>query len=127
MTYKAQGTTNSSGQDVQEPAGFPSGQGSNAILAPPITLTKPASFIYINNSGVYAFAYVSASGAAGLSTDSAAGRANYITGSIVSASATNLGGGEGVHKFEINPVAWRRCDGAADGRLGDITFVYKGK
>jgi len=127
--YKPQGTKNSSGQDVQEPAGFPSGKHlGKAILPAPLAgdgwangqIVKTPNHILVNNTGIYAFAYISASGASGLATDSNPGRLNYRSGSVVSASA-------GPVRVDINPVAWRRCDGAADGRIGDITFVYKGK
>tara|TARA_Y100000593_G_scaffold94632_1_gene194767 strand:- start:707 stop:1099 length:393 start_codon:yes stop_codon:yes gene_type:complete len=119
--YKSTGTKNSSGQDVQEPTGFPAARGSKAVCPAALAgggVAKTPDHIIVNVGGTFAFAYASASNP-DLATDSQPGRLNYTTGSVVSASA-------GPVRLDINPVAWRRCDGAADGRTGDVTFVYGG-
>ena len=72
-------------------------------------IVKAPSYVNVNQAGTYAFAYDSASAALATTTT------NYITGSVVQSD----GGGI---RLDINPVAWRRTDGA--DAVGQVTFVY---
>tara|TARA_R100001594_G_scaffold94537_1_gene128750 strand:+ start:250 stop:573 length:324 start_codon:yes stop_codon:yes gene_type:complete len=72
------------------------------------THQKRPSYVVVNDSGSYAFCYDS--GSHGTAT-------TYLTGSVVNEVV-----GAGGIRLDINPVAWRRCDGV-DSK-GQVTFVY---
>tara|TARA_R100000008_G_C3455429_1_gene101493 strand:+ start:187 stop:531 length:345 start_codon:yes stop_codon:yes gene_type:complete len=75
-------------------------------------ITKRPTYVNINTAGTYAFLYESTASIGGTHAGPGGG---YITGSTVVVNHGNL-------KLDINPIAWRRCDGA--DAVGQITFVY---
>ena len=89
---------------------------SNAITPAENTLTKNPSYIMINTSGSYGFMYT-ATGSLSAGTVMAFSSASYfITGSVSDADSP--------FRLDIQPIAWHRQD--ADGKVGDITFIYRG-
>ena len=74
---------------------------------------RPTSII-LNNAGTYKFCYETT---ASLGTSNSSAHQEYISGSVLDADA-------GPVKLDIQPVAWN--ESADAGKIGDVTFVYKG-
>tara|TARA_Y100001963_G_C6747906_1_gene432552 strand:- start:1236 stop:1553 length:318 start_codon:yes stop_codon:yes gene_type:complete len=103
MTYKATGTKNSSGQDVQEPSSLPESANTIAIAPAAEAEVARASYVIINveHATKYEFKYTSGG--------------SYVDYGIVAA--------DGPVRIDINPIAWK---GGA-GTTGHVSFIYNGK
>jgi len=101
--YKATGTKNSSGQDVQEPAALPVSANTMATAPAAEAEVARASYVIINveNATKYEFLYTSGG--------------SYVDYGIVAA--------DGPVRIDINPIAWK---GGA-GTTGHVSFIYNGK
>jgi len=96
------------------PKGLPASAFGKATAPTEQTIQERASYVILNNAGTYKFLYETTASIGGKSTDSGE---TYITGSVIDADA-------GPVTLRINPVAWK--SGGAVGKVGDVTFVYKG-
>ena len=85
---------------------------SHATVPIKEVVTKRPSYVIVNKVGTYAFAYETSASVGGVSDDE---HSKFVTGSVVEDAAGGI-------KLDINPVAWRRCDGV-DSK-GQVTFVY---
>ena len=103
MTYKATGTKNSSGQDVQEPAALPVSANTMATAPAAEAEVARASYVIINVESATKYEFLYTSGG------------SYVDYGIVAA--------DGPVRIDINPIAWK---GGA-GTTGHVTFVYNGK
>ena len=97
-----------------------------ARITSSLIIQSRPSYVMINNSGSYAFLYTTTGSIGGTShynaDDSTSGNETWITGSV-----SNHVGGNYPYKLDINPVAWRQCDGTITGNVGDITFVFNAR
>ena len=103
MTYKATGTKNSSGQDVQEPAALPTSATTMAIAPAAEAVVARASYVIINVEHATKYEFLYESGG------------SYVDYGIVAADAPL--------RIDINPIAWK---GGA-GTTGHVSFIYNGK
>jgi hypothetical protein len=92
------------------PKGLPASAFGKATVPEKEVIQARPNYVFINNTGSYAFANVSGS------------ISSYQTGSVRYQS-TSVGAPTPI-QLHINPVAWRRTDEAS--ATGDVTFVYQG-
>ena len=114
MTYKATGTKNSSGQDVQEPAAPLGVKNFGHAKAPPVNIIqKRPSYVLVNGQSATAYTFLFET------TCSLGGTTGETQTTVLDLQAA----GNAPVRLDINPVAWAG-GGAA---TGEVTFVYRGK
>ena len=121
MYKSASGSSLSNGHLKQIPAGGANfGRQVVQSTAPAARVIQPrADSVMVNKIGLYSFQYDNPHGLA--VNAASADQSLYVTGSNL------IDQDQGPITLPIQPIAWHRIDETAEGDVGDVIFIYRGR